>query len=307
MSDMTIGELARRTGLAVRTLRFYADAGVLPEAGRSESGYRLFGPDAVARARLLRTLRELGVGLQDIKRVLAAEVSLPEVADRHARALDAQIRTLRLQRAVLKAVATSTNPEELQRMTDLTTMTAAERRRILDDYLEAVFEDHDSPVAERLRTGAPELPDDPSADQVAAWVELVQLLRDPDYIALSRRMAERAQTEGAAPDGGHEVTAAIEQDAGAAVRAGIAPDSPDALVVIERVEALTPGGGNRLDVAERLEAFTDPRVFRYWTLVAVVNDWPQARTTGVVQSIETWQWYAKALRAHAYRHPDDRR
>jgi DNA-binding transcriptional MerR regulator len=51
--DMTIGELARRTGLAVRTLRFYADAGVLPEASRSESGYRLFGPDAVARARLL--------------------------------------------------------------------------------------------------------------------------------------------------------------------------------------------------------------------------------------------------------------
>ncbi len=54
---MTIGQLAARTGLSVRTLRFYADAGVLPEAGRTESGYRLFGPDAVARARLVRTLR----------------------------------------------------------------------------------------------------------------------------------------------------------------------------------------------------------------------------------------------------------
>jgi DNA-binding transcriptional MerR regulator len=174
---MTIGELARRTGLTVRTLRFYADAGVLPEAARSGSGYRLFGPDAVARARLLRTLRELGVGLEDIKRVLAAEVSLSEIADRHARALDARIRTLRLQRAVLRAVATSTNAEELQRMTALTTMTADERRRILDDYLDEVFGDHASPVAKRLRTGAPELPDDPSADQVAAWVELVELLR----------------------------------------------------------------------------------------------------------------------------------
>lgn len=185
-------------------------------------------------------------------------------------------------------------------MTDLTSMTAAEQRRILDDYLEAVFGDHDSPVAERLRTGAPELPDDPSADQVAAWVELVQLLRDPDYIASSRRMAERGQIEGAAPDGGQEATAAIEQHAGAAVRAGITPDSAEALVVIERVEALTPGGGgNRLELAERLETFTDPRIFRYWTLVSIVNDWPQARTTGVAQSIETWEWYAKALRAHA--------
>src|SRR5665213_3027952 len=73
---MTIGELARRTGLAARTLRFYADAGVLPETSSSESGYRLFGTEAVARARLLRTLRELGIGLEDIKRVLAAEVSL---------------------------------------------------------------------------------------------------------------------------------------------------------------------------------------------------------------------------------------
>jgi DNA-binding transcriptional MerR regulator len=300
VSDMTIGELARRTGLAVRTLRFYADAGVLPEASRSGSGYRLFGPDAVARACLLRTLRELGVGLEDIKRVLAAEVSLPEIADRHARALDAQIRTLRLQRAVLRAVATSTNPEELQRMTDLTSMTADERRRILDDYLEAVFGDHDNPVAERLRTGAPELPDDPSADQVAAWVELVELLRDPDYIASSRRMAERAQTEGAALDGGHEATAAIAEHAGAAVRGGVAPDSPEALAVVQHLETMTPGvPEGRETAAERIEVFTDGRVARYWMLVGIINGWPHERTTGVVQLIEAWEWYAKALRAHA--------
>lgn len=295
---MTIGELARRTGLTVRTLRFYADAGVLPEASRSESGYRMFGPDAVARARLLRTLRELGVGLEDIRRVLAAEVSLPEIADRHARALDAQIRTLRLQRAVLRAVATSTDTEELERMTDLTGMTTDERRRILDDYLDAVFGDHESPVADRLRTGAPELPEDPTADQVAAWVELVGLLRDPGYIESSRRMAERAQTEGTAPDGGHEATTAIQEQASAAVHAGIAPDSPEALTVIERVEALTSDtGGDRLELAERLETFTDRRVFRYWALVGIVNGWPDPPVTG--SSADAWEWYAAALRAHA--------
>ena len=80
----------------------------------------------------------------------------------------------------------------LTSMTDLTSMTADERHRILDDYLDAVFGYHESPVAERLRTGEPELPDDPTADQVAAWVELVELLRDPAYIESSRRMAERA-------------------------------------------------------------------------------------------------------------------
>jgi DNA-binding transcriptional MerR regulator len=299
VSAMTIGELARRTGLAVRTLRFYADAGVLPEASRSESGYRVFGTEAVARARLLRTLRELGVGLEDVKRVLAAEVSLPEIADRHARALDAQIRSLRLQRAVLRAVATSTNAEELQRMTELTSMTTDERRRTLDGYLEAVFGDQDSPVAERLRTGAPELPDDPTADQVAAWVEIVELLRDPAYIASSRRMADRALTEGPQPEQ-FELSEAVGQHAGAAVRDGIAPDSREALVVVQHLETLTPGvSEGRETAAERIEVFTDHRVARYWTLVGIINGWPQVRTTGVVELIKAWEWYAKALRAHA--------
>ncbi len=129
----------------MRTLRFYADSGVLPESGRSASGYQLFDADAVAWARLLRTLRELGVGLDAIKRVLTAEASLTDVAAAHEQALDGQIRTLRLQRAVLRAVARSTDPKELERMTNLTTLTGEERRRILEEYLDAVFGDEASP------------------------------------------------------------------------------------------------------------------------------------------------------------------
>lgn len=104
IDGMVIGQLAASSGLSVRTLRFYSDAGVLPEAGRTEAGYRLFGPDAVARARLVRTMRDLGVGLDDIKRVLTEEASLVDIAAEHARALDAQISTLRLQRAVLRDI-----------------------------------------------------------------------------------------------------------------------------------------------------------------------------------------------------------
>ncbi len=298
MQGMTIGQLAARSGLSVRTLRFYADAGVLPEVARSESGYRLFDSDAVARARLVRTLRELGVGLDDVKRVLAAEASLADVAGAHALALDAQIRTLRLRRAVLGAVARSTDPEELEHMTDLTTLTAEERRRILGDYLDAVFGDRPGPVADRLRMGAPELPEDPTADQVAAWVELAELLRDPDYVEASRRMAERSSAEGSEPDGAHVAVEAVGEHAGAAVRADVHPSSPEALAVIERVEAVTPGGGgDRAQVAERVERFSDRRVFRYWTLVGIVNGWPQNPVPE--DAADAWNWYAKALRAHA--------
>ncbi|MGH3094628.1 MAG: MerR family transcriptional regulator, partial [Streptosporangiales bacterium] len=85
---LSIGELARRTGLTVKTIRFWSDEGLVPPADRTPAGYRLYGPDALARLALVRTLRELGVDLATVQRVLAREVSVTEVAEAHADALD---------------------------------------------------------------------------------------------------------------------------------------------------------------------------------------------------------------------------
>jgi DNA-binding transcriptional MerR regulator len=299
IEPMMIGQLAAKTGLSVRTLRFYADAGVLPEDGRSAAGYRLFGPDAVARARLICTLRELGVGLDDIKRVLAAETSLADVAAEHARALDAQISLLRLRRAVLRAFTRSGDTKELHLMTDLTALTAGERRRIVEEYLDAVFGDAASAVADKMRLGIPELPQDPTPDQVAAWVELAALLRDPDFVASGRRMAQRALAEGPAPDPAQfQVSQAVGEIAGPAARAGTDPASAEALAVVERLEALGPQPPEaRAVAAERIAAFTDRRVGRYWTLVGVINGWRPGQAPADVT--EAWEWYGQALRAHA--------
>ena len=78
---------------------------MLPPAGRSDGGYRLYDAEAVARLDLVRTLRELGLGLDAVQRVLARQTTLREVAHAHVAALDAEIRTLRMQRAVLRTVA----------------------------------------------------------------------------------------------------------------------------------------------------------------------------------------------------------
>jgi DNA-binding transcriptional MerR regulator len=299
IGTMMIGQLASRTGLSVRTLRFYADAGVLQEDGRSAAGYRQFGQDAVARARLIRTLRELGVGLDDIRRVLAAEKSLADVAAEHARALDAQISLLRVQRAALRAFALSADSEELQLMTDLTALTAGERRRIVEEYLDAVFGDASGTVAGKYRMGIPELPQDPSPEQVAAWAELAALLRDPDFVASSRRMAQRALAEGPEPDPAQfQVSQAVGEIAGPAARAGIHPASAEALAVVERMEALGPQPPEaRAAAAERIQAFTDRRVGRYWTLVGIINGWQPDQAPADV--VDTWEWYGQALRAHA--------
>jgi DNA-binding transcriptional MerR regulator len=103
-SLLSIGELARRTGLPVRTIRFWSDAGVLPPAARTEGGRRLYNAACAAQVELVATLRELGLGLADVRRVLAGQASIAEVAAVHRHALDAQIRVLQLHRAALAIV-----------------------------------------------------------------------------------------------------------------------------------------------------------------------------------------------------------
>lgn len=68
---LRIGELARHTGVPVKTLRYYEDLGLLPAAERSSGGFRLFGPDALQRLAFIRRLKHLGLSLEEIRLCLA--------------------------------------------------------------------------------------------------------------------------------------------------------------------------------------------------------------------------------------------
>ncbi|MFG1925016.1 MerR family transcriptional regulator [Cryptosporangium sp. NPDC048952] len=93
MSDgelMTIGSFARSCGLTPSALRFYADSGLLePAAVDAASGYRYYAPDQVARATLIRQLRELDLPLPRIAEILSIDVvqRADEVIDAHVNAL----------------------------------------------------------------------------------------------------------------------------------------------------------------------------------------------------------------------------
>src|SRR3954465_7980083 len=65
-----IGELARRTGLTVRTLHHYDAIGLLPPAERSEGAHRVYGEDDVRRLYRIVSLRSLGFPLDAIAGVL---------------------------------------------------------------------------------------------------------------------------------------------------------------------------------------------------------------------------------------------
>ncbi|AHK31589.1 MerR family transcriptional regulator [Rhodococcus opacus] len=136
----SIGQLAERSELPVRTIRFYSDEGIVPPTERSPAGYRRYDAQAVARLDLVRTLRDLGLSLPTIRTVLNNDVSLKQVAAIHAQALDVQIHTLRLRRAVLRAVAKlDTTPEEMTLMHQPAKMSDAERHRRIQNFIDEVI------------------------------------------------------------------------------------------------------------------------------------------------------------------------
>jgi hypothetical protein len=57
------------------------------------------------------------------------------------------------------------------------------------------------------------------------------------------------------------------------------------------------GGMACADSAERIEAFTDRRAGRCWTLVGIINGWSPSQAPEDIA--DAWEWYARALRAHA--------
>jgi MerR family transcriptional regulator, thiopeptide resistance regulator len=71
MSEYRVGEVARMSGVSVRTLHHYHDVGLLVPSGRSESGYRMYSPEDLQRLQQILYYRELDFGLDGIAELLA--------------------------------------------------------------------------------------------------------------------------------------------------------------------------------------------------------------------------------------------
>jgi DNA-binding transcriptional MerR regulator len=68
--SLRIGEVARRTGLPVKTIRFYCDEGLLQPRTRSSGGYRLFDEENLAELTIIRALRAMDVSIPELARIL---------------------------------------------------------------------------------------------------------------------------------------------------------------------------------------------------------------------------------------------
>ncbi len=196
MTVLKVGELARATGLTVRTLHHYDQIGLLEPAERSYTGYRLYREADVTRLYRIVALRRLGLPLAEIATALEDEGGDPrESIRRHLQELEREIGLQQQLRerlvAILAALETADEPsvddyvEAIERMTMIEKHYTPEqvdwlarRRGELD---EAAIEDVQEEWP-RLMESVKDLMDagaDPASPEVqvlaARWRELLEL------------------------------------------------------------------------------------------------------------------------------------
>ncbi|MGW8435142.1 MerR family transcriptional regulator [Nocardiopsis sp. NPDC055879] len=322
-----IGDAARRSGLSVSAVRFYADAGIVEPTHLSQAGHRMYDIDTIARLELVRTLRELDTELNEIRRLLEGGTTLHDLLTTHLAIVERQERTLRARRAVLRTLikqgATTTQADLMHK---LVSMTDEEREQTIDDFWDEVGEGLDVPdgFVDRLRTMRPLLPADPTATQLQAWIELADLVKDPAFRDEVRTYLHQTYSTDvgrniASPpfqEFVYESGAGLFEEVLAAHRAGESPRSPWTQKAITRFLAavaevsntpLTHQVRDRLadayrhipDIKRQIaeeDAHSQGPVYdqthgRYLSLVAVINGSAPEEDTG------PYDWIAEAMRA----------
>lgn len=109
---MNIGEAAAASGVSAKMIRYYEQAGLIPEADRSEGGYRIYGPSDVHRLRFIRRARDLGFQVAEIAELLdlwndrsRRSADVKRLAQAHIDDLEGRIAKLRQMADTLRTLA----------------------------------------------------------------------------------------------------------------------------------------------------------------------------------------------------------
>ena len=296
----------------MKTVRFYSDAGLLPPQ-RSSAGHRRYDSTDLARLTLIRSLRSLDVGLDTIGELLAGVTDLRQCLRAQEQVLQLRLLTVRRQLAVCRASAQDDPEHHADRLQALTRIEAAERDRLLDRFWDTVLLQSADGSEQMRRFGTPELPPEPTAAQVDAWLELTELAADHDFRDIVRRNANwfsEHTSAGFDHAGWPNQLAPAFTLAEPLIAAGIDPRDDRAAPAVAALAGAYAAAFDRADTPEfrrwlshQLQQATDPRAARWWQLVAVIQpsqthpDGPsphqehqrRARTTG---------WLHAALHLH---------
>jgi len=298
---LTIGELSRRTGVPVKTLRFYSDEGLLPPAERSQSGYRLYAEEHVVRIDLIRTLREAGIGLEGIGKVLRRDMKLEEALRLRLGAIESHITSLqRVACALRAAIRSGASESDLRRISMVTRLSNEERKKVVEGFFTKVMEgwpESQQWVRGMVEASTPDLPDDATSEQLDAWVELATMLEDPTFVTSMRTQASDFWSKTVDQEAMRRAQSEAARAAAEARAHGVDPTSPEAGGICRSfIAAMAAAAGQQADEAaarERMRALYDPRGERYWELISIMKREPIS--TGPYAD---WKWIGAAMRHH---------
>lgn len=275
---LSIGELSRRTGVPVRTIRFYCDEGFL-EPVRSAGGHRRFPAAAIERLTLLRRLRALGLGLAAVDTVLTGRGSVAEVAARERARIEAELATLTWRRASLRAVEQAAPAERAARLELLAAVTDGRtaQHRLETFWSRLALPSPPGDGADMfLAVSVPEPPHDPTPQQVVAYATLVAIVDDPRLRhrtwARTRSGEEFAAYRNALLEGGIGEACELARPL---VRAGEPPGAGpwlDRFVEAHAATRGTPDGpAFRRALLRTAAVDRSPGLRRYWELVGDIT------------------------------------
>ncbi|MFF5106605.1 MerR family transcriptional regulator [Streptomyces sp. NPDC000134] len=294
-----IGELAERAGVTVKTVRFYSDRGLLPETSRTTGGHRRYGPGALERLRLIRALRSLGLAVPEVRRVLDEQDrhgrpggALEEAVAGHLSALGTQLTALRWRQAALRLVQECPPGERPGRLRLVGTVAAPPSTAPLARFWRGWLPPRmpAGSVAAFLEVAVPRPPDDPTPAQVLAFARLNALTSGPCPAGRRPQPAAHRTVGGRGAALLYEGLAEAYELAGAPLRRGREPYAGEALDCFVAAYASAYGTrdtpGFRELLAGQLPA--DPRLDRYWELVAEVRTPPGGRPEPTPGAAHDW-------------------
>ncbi|WP_284163707.1 helix-turn-helix domain-containing protein [Frigidibacter sp. SD6-1] len=113
---LSIGDLSRRTGVKVPTIRYYEQMGLLPPEGRTEGNQRRYGHAGLERLAFIRHARDLGLPIEAIRELTALDGSdcakAHPIAKRHLSDIRRRIEALRGLEAELARIAAACDGSE---------------------------------------------------------------------------------------------------------------------------------------------------------------------------------------------------
>ncbi|MFH9671919.1 MerR family transcriptional regulator [Streptomyces sp. NPDC017405] len=292
----SIGELAERAGVTVKTVRFYSDRRLLPEASRSGGGHRRYGPEALERLRLIRSLRALGLPLPEVRRIVqdedAAGRVLEDAVAGRLRELGGELKALRWREAALRLVRECPPAERADRLRLIGAVSVPPSTAALARFWRAWLPPRmpARATARFLEVAVPQPPDEPDPAQVLAFTRLHAMTTAP-CPAGRQPQPEIHRTAGARGAAAlYEGLAEAYELAAPHLRRARQPHPGEALEAYVTAYATAYRSPDTRDfrrlLAARLAAA--PRLDRYWELTSVVLTPPGGRPRPTPGSADEW-------------------